>query len=111
MCGIIGIHGNPEAATLAYLGLYAQQHRGQEGAGIVSYDGEQVHRHMGQGLVADVYSDPGILKELPGSMAIGHTRYSTTGGIDAKNIGPLLFNVEDTPVSIAHNGNLVNLKA
>jgi len=111
MCGIIGIYGNPEAATLAYLGLDAQQHRGQEGAGIVSYDGERVHRHMGQGLVADVYADPGILKELPGSMAIGHTRYSTTGGIDAKNIGPLLFNVEDTPVSIAHNGNLVNLKA
>lgn len=111
MCGIIGIYGNPEAATLAYLGLYAQQHRGQEGAGIVSYDGERVHRHMGQGLVADVYTDPGVLKDLPGSMAIGHTRYSTTGGIDAKNIGPLLFNVEDTPVSIAHNGNLVNLKA
>lgn len=111
MCGIIGIFGNPEAATLAYLGLYAQQHRGQEGAGIVSYDGEQVHRHMGQGLVADVFADPAVLKELPGAMAIGHTRYSTTGGLDAKNVGPLLFNVEDEPVSIAHNGNLVNLKA
>ncbi|UCH63899.1 MAG: amidophosphoribosyltransferase [Fidelibacterota bacterium] len=111
MCGIIGIYGNPEAATLVYLGLYAQQHRGQEGAGIVSYDGEQVHRHMGQGLVADVYSDPGTLQALPGSLAIGHTRYSTTGGLDAKNIGPLLFNVEETPVSVAHNGNLVNLGA
>ncbi len=109
MCGIIGIYGNPEAATLVYLGLYAQQHRGQEGAGIVSYNGEQVHRHMGQGLVADVYADPETLKELPGTMAIGHTRYSTTGGMDAKNVGPLLFNVEDTPVSIAHNGNLVNM--
>ncbi|MBA7687774.1 MAG: amidophosphoribosyltransferase [Calditrichaeota bacterium] len=111
MCGIIGIYGNPEAATLVYLGLYAQQHRGQEGAGIVSYNGQQVYRHMGQGLVADVYSDPGTLRELPGSMAIGHTRYSTTGGMDAKNVGPLLFNIEDTPVSIAHNGNLVNLTA
>jgi len=111
MCGIIGIYGNPEAATLAYLGLYAQQHRGQEGAGVVSYDGEQVHRHMGQGLVADVFADPAVLKGLPGAMAIGHTRYSTTGGLDAKNVGPLLFNVEDEPISIAHNGNLVNMKA
>lgn len=111
MCGIIGIYGNPEAATLAYLGLYAQQHRGQEGAGIVSYDGERVHRHMGQGLVADVFADPLTLKDLPGTVVIGHTRYSTTGSIDAKNVGPLLFNVEDEPVSIAHNGNLVNLKA
>ncbi len=109
MCGIIGIYGNPEAATLAYLGLYAQQHRGQEGAGIVSYNGERVYRHMGQGLVSDVYSDPEVLKELPGSIAIGHTRYSTTGGLDPKNIGPLLFNVEDMPISIAHNGNLVDL--
>ncbi|MFB0516242.1 MAG: amidophosphoribosyltransferase [Candidatus Neomarinimicrobiota bacterium] len=109
MCGIIGIYGNPEAATLAYLGLYAQQHRGQEGAGIVSYDGERVHRHMGQGLVADVFADPVSLKELPGTMAIGHTRYSTTGGLDVINVGPLLFNVEDEPVSIAHNGNLVNM--
>ncbi|UCD38666.1 MAG: amidophosphoribosyltransferase [Fidelibacterota bacterium] len=109
MCGIIGIYGNPESATLAYLGLYAQQHRGQEGAGIVSLDQGQVHRHMGSGLVADVFADPEILRGLPGTMAIGHTRYSTTGSLDAKNVGPLLFNVEDQPVSIAHNGNLVNL--
>lgn len=111
MCGIIGIYGNPEAATLAYLGLYAQQHRGQEGAGIVTLDGEIVHRHMGQGLVSDVYPDQTALNGLRGNMAIGHTRYSTTGGIDRKNVGPLLFNVEDQPVSIAHNGNLVNLVA
>ncbi|UCH09103.1 MAG: amidophosphoribosyltransferase [Fidelibacterota bacterium] len=111
MCGIIGIYGNPEAATLAYLGLYAQQHRGQEGAGIVSFDGEQIHRHMGQGLVSDVFADQQVLKSLPGTLAIGHTRYSTTGRVDVKNVGPLLFNVEDDPVSIAHNGNLVNLGA
>ena len=111
MCGIIGIYGNPEAATLAYLGLYAQQHRGQEGAGIVTLDGATVHRHMGQGLVSDVYPDQSALNGLEGNVAIGHTRYSTTGGIDRKNVGPLLFNVEDQPVSIAHNGNLVNLAA
>ncbi len=111
MCGLIGIYGNPEAATLSYLGLYAQQHRGQEGAGIVSYDGERVHRHMGMGLVADVYAEKSSLEGLPGTMAIGHTRYSTTGSLDAKNIGPLLFNVEEQPISVAHNGNLVNLKA
>lgn len=109
MCGIIGIYGNPEAATLAYLGLYAQQHRGQEGAGIVSMDGTVVHRHMGEGLVSEVYHDPAALKRLAGASAIGHTRYSTTGGLDAKNVGPLLFNVRNEPVSIAHNGNLVNL--
>ena len=111
MCGIIGIYGNPEAAKLSYLGLYAQQHRGQEGAGIVTYDGERVHRHMGMGLVADVYADRHSLDSLPGMMAIGHTRYSTTGSLDAKNIGPLLFNVQEQPVSVAHNGNLVNIKA
>jgi len=110
MCGIIGIYNNPEAATLAYLGLYAQQHRGQEGAGIVTMGAGKVSRHMGHGLVADVFSDPLNLVELPGDVAIGHTRYSTTGGLDEKNVGPLLFNVEDMPVTIAHNGNLVNLR-
>ena len=111
MCGIIGVSGNPEAAALSYLGLYAQQHRGQEGAGIVSYDGERVHRQMGMGLVADVFAEPDSLKSLPGRIAIGHTRYSTTGSLDSKNIGPLLFNVNEAPVSVAHNGNLVNVKA
>ena len=111
MCGIIGIYGNPEASNLAYLGLYAQQHRGQEGAGIVTIDGRGAHRHMGQGLVSDVFSNRKVVDSLPGEQAIGHTRYSTTGGLDAKNVGPLLFNVQNQPVAIAHNGNLVNLKA
>ncbi|MCH8836943.1 MAG: amidophosphoribosyltransferase [Candidatus Marinimicrobia bacterium] len=111
MCGIIGIYGNPEASNLAYLGLYAQQHRGQEGAGIVTIDDRGAHRHMGQGLVSDVFSNRKVVESLPGSRAIGHTRYSTTGGLDAKNVGPLLFNVQNQPVAIAHNGNLVNLKA
>ena len=111
MCGIIGIYGNPEASNLAYLGLYAQQHRGQEGAGIVTIDDRGAHRHMGQGLVSEVFSNRKVVESLPGSRAIGHTRYSTTGGLDAKNVGPLLFNVQNQPVAIAHNGNLVNLKA
>ena len=109
MCGIIGVYNNPEAATLAYMGLYAQQHRGQEGAGVISSDGTKLHRHMGQGLVSDVFSDSTIFKTLPGHSSIGHVRYSTTGDSDPRNVGPLTFNVDDQFVSIAHNGNLVNL--
>ena len=84
MCGIIGIHNNSEAAMLAYMGLYAQQHRGQEGAGVVSTDGIHLHRHMGQGLVSDVFSDPNVFNGLIGDSAIGHVRYSTTGISDEK---------------------------
>ncbi len=91
------------------MGLHAQQHRGQEGAGIVSASGESLRRHMGEGLVSDVFSDSRIFQELNGDMAIGHTRYSTTGAPDVKNIGPLLFNLDDANISIAHNGNLVNI--
>ena len=109
MCGIIGVYNNPEAATLAYMGLYAQQHRGQEGAGVISSDGNKLHRHMGQGLVSDVFSDASIFESLPGHSSIGHVRYSTTGDSDPRNVGPLTFNVGDEFVSIAHNGNLVNL--
>ena len=109
MCGIIGIQNNSEAATLAYMGLYAQQHRGQEGAGVVSSDGKVLHRHMGQGLVADVFSDAAVFDSLIGDSAIGHVRYSTTGNSDPKNVGPLTFNMGDYSLSIAHNGNLVNI--
>ncbi|MBT7377880.1 MAG: amidophosphoribosyltransferase [Candidatus Marinimicrobia bacterium] len=109
MCGIIGVYNNPEAATLAYMGLYAQQHRGQEGAGVISSDGTKLHRHMGQGLVSDVFSDSTIFESLPGHSSIGHVRYSTTGDSDPRNVGPLTFNVGDEYVSIAHNGNLVSL--
>ena len=108
MCGIIGIQNNSEAATLAYMGLYAQQHRGQEGAGVVSSDGSELHRHMGQGLVSDVFSNPEVFNSLVGDSAIGHVRYSTTGNSDPKNVGPLTFNMGDYSLSIAHNGNLVN---
>lgn len=109
MCGIIGLYNNSEAGTLAYMGLYAQQHRGQEGAGIVSCDGDTLYSHMGQGLVSDVFSNSSIFKKLRGNYAIGHTRYSTTGENNATNVGPLLFNLDDSFISIAHNGNLVNL--
>ena len=109
MCGIIGIQNNSEAATLAYMGLYAQQHRGQEGAGVVSTDGSELHRHMGQGLVSDVFSNPEVFNSLVGDSAIGHVRYSTTGNSDPKNVGPLRFNMGDYSLSIAHNGNLVNI--
>ncbi len=109
MCGIIGIQNNSEAATLAYMGLYAQQHRGQEGAGVVSSDGKELHRHMGQGLVSDVFANPEVFDSLIGNSAIGHVRYSTTGNSDAENVGPLTFNMGDYSLSIAHNGNLVNI--
>ena len=110
MCGIIGIQNNKEAATLAYMGLYAQQHRGQEGAGVVSSDGKELHRHMGQGLVSDVFSNPEVFDSLIGNSAIGHVRYSTTGDSDPKNVGPLTFNMGEYSLSIAHNGNLVNIE-
>ena len=109
MCGIIGIQNNPEAAMLAYMGLYAQQHRGQEGAGVVSSDGVQHFRHMGQGLVSDVFSDSDVFDGLIGDSAIGHVRYSTTGNSDKKNVGPLTFNMGDHYLTIAHNGYLVNI--
>ena len=109
MCGIIGIQNNSEAATLAYMGLYAQQHRGQEGAGVVSSDGKELHRHMGQGLVSDVFANPEVFDSLIGNSAIGHVRYSTTGNSDAENVGPLTFNMGNYSLSIAHNGNLVNI--
>ena len=108
MCGIIGIQNNSESAMLAYMGLYAQQHRGQEGAGVVSSDGVQLYRHMGQGLVSDVFADSDVFDGLVGNSAIGHVRYSTTGNSDKKNVGPLTFNMGDHFLSIAHNGNLVN---
>jgi len=110
MCGIIGIQNNEEAATLAYMGLYAQQHRGQEGAGVVSSDGKELHRRMGQGLVSDVFSNPEMFDFLIGNSAIGHVRYSTTGDSDPKNVGPLTFNMGEYSLSIAHNGNLVNIE-
>ena len=106
MCGVFGIHGHDEAANLAYLGLHALQHRGQESAGLVA--GEKgLRRHVGMGLVADVFDEKSLAR-LPGSAAIGHTRYSTAGSSELRNAQPFLFDYSGGSVAIAHNGNLVN---
>ena len=109
-CGIVGIYGHPEAAQLAYLSLHALQHRGQEGSGIVSSDGENVYRHVGMGLVSDVYSNPAKFTRLQGHIAIGHNRYSTTGSSVLVNAQPILVTSKTGPMALAHNGNLVNYK-
>ncbi|MBS0168743.1 MAG: amidophosphoribosyltransferase [Nitrospira sp.] len=106
-CAVFGIYGHKEAANLAYLGLYALQHRGQEASGIVSNDGEQFHIEKGQGLVADIFSQQ-ALSRLPGTMAIGHNRYSTAGGAGLKNVQPLTVNFAFGNLAVAHNGNLIN---
>jgi amidophosphoribosyltransferase len=106
-CGVFGIFGHPDAANLTYLGLYALQHRGQESAGIVSSDGKRLYGEKAMGLVADIFSEDRI-KKLPGHMAIGHNRYSTTGDSVAINIQPILVNFALGGLAIAHNGNLVN---
>lgn len=108
MCGVIGVSGLPDAARLAYLGLYALQHRGQESAGIVAVDSEgraRIHRAMG--LVSDAFSD-NTLGALPGDIAVGHTRYSTAGSTVLANAQPYLVNYHAGPLSLAHNGNLTN---
>lgn len=110
-CGVFGIWNHPEAARLTYLGLYALQHRGQESAGIVSLDTSDLlrpHRiHRGLGLVPDVFNEA-ILNQLPGSAAIGHVRYATTGGNLIVNAQPLTSNLLTGPLAVAHNGNIVN---
>jgi amidophosphoribosyltransferase len=108
MCGIIGVTGIPDAARVAYLGLYSLQHRGQESAGMVAVDGAGVARsHRGMGLVSDVFSET-VLAELPGDVAIGHTRYSTTGTSVLANAQPMLAGYHEGPLALAHNGNLTN---
>jgi len=108
MCGIIGVSNHPEAARLAYLGLYALQHRGQESAGIVSVDEAGVARtHRGMGLVSDVFSE-GVMESFEGSTAIGHTRYSTAGSSILANSQPVLVRYRSGTLALAHNGNLTN---
>src|ERR671925_104908 len=106
-CGIFGVHQHPEAAKLTYLGLYALQHRGQESSGIVSSDGKTLHAEVGMGLVADVFNER-RLSRLPGAMAIGHNRYSTTGSSLLRNAQPLVISYAGGSLALAHNGNLVN---
>ena len=106
-CGVVGVYGHPDAANLVYLGLYALQHRGQESAGIVASNNGRMHLEVGMGLVADVFSDT-RLKKLPGNLAIGHNRYSTTGMSKIKNAQPCLIEYVGGTMALGHNGNLVN---
>ncbi|MBF0522240.1 MAG: amidophosphoribosyltransferase [Candidatus Omnitrophica bacterium] len=110
MCGIIGISQNKNAAKLAFIGLYALQHRGEEAAGIASYDGKEIYLKKKIGLVADAF-DAKAIEELKGDTAIGHCRYSTTGSSNTKNIQPFLVTHRGVPMAIAHNGNLTNTEA
>jgi len=107
MCGIFGIEGHDDAANLTYLGLYALQHRGQESAGITSWDGERFQLERGMGQVADIFKEK-RLKRLVGRSAIGHTRYSTAGSSVMANAQPIVVNTSMGPLAIVHNGNLVN---
>src|SRR5207245_1588605 len=106
-CGVFGVYGHPNAAELTYYGLYALQRRGQESAGIVTSDGKQFHTHKGMGLVSQVFSGQ-VLHELTGQIAIGHTRYSTTGSSHLRNAQPLTVDCARGQIAIAHNGNLTN---
>jgi amidophosphoribosyltransferase len=106
-CGLFGIWGHPEAARLAYLGLYALQHRGQESAGIVSSDGQKLRLEKGMGLVSDIFTDA-RLDALPGDRAMGHVRYSTAGDTVAQNAQPIAIDCHRGPIALGHNGNLVN---
>ena len=109
-CGLFGIWNHPEAANVAYLGLYALQHRGQESAGITATDGDLFHTEKAMGWVADVFG-PERLRRLPGHRAIGHVRYSTSGSSHLKNAQPITANTAHGPIAIAHNGNLTNADA
>lgn len=109
-CGIAGVYNNPEAAKLTYLSLYALQHRGQESAGICSSFNKSLHLFKYKGLVAEVFTDK-ALKKLPGDIAIGHVRYSTTGSNRTINAQPLMANYRGGSLSVAHNGNITNAKA
>ncbi len=106
-CGVVAIHGHPEAANLAYLSLHALQHRGQESAGIATSDGEQVTCHKSMGLVADIFT-PEVVGRLSGNMAIGHTRYSTAGDTVIGNAQPFHVICNKGPLALAHNGNITN---
>lgn len=106
-CGVVAIFGNAEAEKLAYLGLHALQHRGQESAGIVTSDGMSLHMHKAMGLVADIFNED-VLAKLHGTLAIGHTRYSTAGDSALLNAQPIMVQSNKGSMALAHNGNLVN---
>ena len=107
-CGVFGIFGHGEAAALAALGLHALQHRGQEAAGIVTFDGEHFHSQRALGQVGDNFGDAAVIAKLPGACAIGHVRYATTGDTILRNVQPLFADFEFGGFALAHNGNLTN---
>jgi amidophosphoribosyltransferase len=106
-CGVAAIYGHPEASKLVYLSLYALQHRGQESAGIATSDGARIHTKKAMGHVADIFTED-VLAELPGSLAIGHTRYSTAGDTVERNAQPFSVQCNKGLIAIAHNGNITN---
>ena len=107
-CGVFGIYGHPDAAALTALGLHALQHRGQEAAGIVAFDGERFHAERRMGLVGDHFSSEKIINRLKGRVALGHVRYSTTGETILRNVQPLFAELAEGGIATAHNGNLTN---
>ena len=106
-CGVVAIYGHPEASKLAYLSLYALQHRGQESAGIAASDGEQLRLHKSMGLVSDIFTADALAR-VPGSLAIAHTRYSTTGDSALLNAQPIMVECNKGKIALAHNGNITN---
>jgi len=106
-CGVVAVHNHKEASTMAYLGLHQLQHRGQESAGVVSSDGERLYIHKAMGEVAEIFMEE-VLGRLPGDLAIGHTRYSTTGDSALLNAQPIMVDCNKGMIALAHNGNLVN---
>ena len=107
-CGVFGIFGHEDAGALTALGLHALQHRGQEAAGMVTYDGKHFHAERRMGLVSDTFTKNSVLGRLKGNSAIGHVRYSTTGGTLLRNVQPLFADLALGGFAIAHNGNLTN---
>jgi amidophosphoribosyltransferase len=107
-CGVFGIFGHPDAAAITALGLHALQHRGQEAAGIVTYDNGRFHSERRLGLVGDTFSRADVIERLPGNTAVGHVRYSTTGGTILRNVQPLFAELNAGGFAVAHNGNLTN---
>lgn len=109
-CGVFAVYGHEDAARVAFFGLFALQHRGQESAGITSADGCHVWEHKGMGLASEVFHED-VLSKLPGNLAIGHVRYSTTGSSVLSNAQPFLVHHADEYYALAHNGNIVNALA
>ena len=110
-CGVFGVFGSQEAAHMTYFGLHSLQHRGQEGAGIVSSDGIKLRQYRNRGLLSEVFANPQDLERLEGTSAIGHVRYGTSGNNSIANVQPFLFHFHDGDVALAHNGNLTNAKS